>query len=85
MNPSHGYDSLKIYIAVPTEMSTLMQYKVSIEEIRRAKSLDAKLNRTEPCHAIWFKLNRRDIIIQAYGLIQCVYLVFAFGIDAKNK
>lgn len=42
-------------------------------------------NQTKSCHSISFELNRRDIIIQAYGLIQCVYLVFAFGIDAENK
>lgn len=35
--------------------------------------------------SIQLKLNRRDIIIRAYGLIRCVYLVFAFGTDAKNK
>lgn len=36
MNPSHHecYDSLKIYIAVPTEMLPPMQYKVSMEKIR---------------------------------------------------
>lgn len=94
---SFGYDSFGLYVKLfrghkrnAAEFSVQNFYgdRNALPDIR-------KLNQSIP-----FQLNRRDIIIRAYGLIRClyvciqicvcvpymyVYLVFAFGTDAKNK